>query len=90
MKQKRGRPQSLLARMKGKERAEIRNAIKYGTPAWRIIRLREMIGDAQGLPDNYFSGRVGPYNARMAAHKRESETIYRKHRTWSSTVLCAA
>jgi hypothetical protein len=81
MKPKRGRPQSLLARMKGKERAEIRNAIKYGTPAWRIIRLRETIGDVRGLLDNYLSAQLAHCNARMAAHVRERRMIYRKHRT---------
>jgi hypothetical protein len=84
MKQKRGRPQSLLARMKGGERAEIRNAIRCGTPAWRIIRLRGMIGDAQGLPDNYLSAELARYNERMALHVRERERIFRKHRTWKA------
>jgi hypothetical protein len=80
MKRKRGRPQSVLARMKGKERAEIRNAIKYGSPAWRIIRLREML-NVQGLPDNYLSTQLARFNERTAAHVRERETIFRKHRT---------
>jgi len=80
MKRARGRPQTLLARMKGKAPEEIRNAIKYGTPAWRVIRLREMIGNAQ-LPDNYLSGQLEKFNARMAAHVSERETIYRKHQT---------
>src|SRR5690349_8072527 len=45
MKRKRGRPPSLLARMKGATREEIRNTIVYGTPAWRFIRLRQLICD---------------------------------------------
>ena len=81
MKRQRGRPQSLLVRMKGKAREEIRIAIKYGSPAWRVIRLREMIGDGQNLPDNYLSEQLAQYNALHAAHVREYETICRKHRT---------
>jgi len=45
MNKKRGRPMSLLARMKGANREEIRNTIIYGTPAWRFIRLRQLLGD---------------------------------------------
>jgi hypothetical protein len=81
MKQKRGRPQGLLTKMRGKARDEIRNAIKYGSPAWRVIRLRELLGGAQVLPDNYLSAQLAQHNARMAAHERERKTIFRKHRT---------
>jgi hypothetical protein len=43
---------SLLAQMKGETREEIRKTIIYGTPAWRIIRLRQLLGDRRGLLPN--------------------------------------
>jgi hypothetical protein len=45
MKKKRGRPESLLARTKDATREEICNTIIYGTPAWRYIRLYQLIDD---------------------------------------------
>jgi hypothetical protein len=45
MSKERRRPTSLLARMKGETREEIRNSIVYGTLAWRVVCLRRLLGD---------------------------------------------
>jgi hypothetical protein len=62
MKRPRGRPISLLARMKGETREEIINTIIYGTRAWRFVRLRQLLGerkrslsDGRGLRPDYLS-----------------------------------
>jgi len=63
MKKKRGRKpnRAVLSGIKPERETwnEIRNRIKYGSSDWRIIKLRQLIGDGSKLPDNYFSLRRG-------------------------------
>jgi hypothetical protein len=56
MKRKRGRPPSLLTRMRGEDGNEICPVMKYGSRAWRFLLLRQLLRDTkEKLPVNYFS-----------------------------------
>jgi hypothetical protein len=68
MTKKRGR-KSLLAGASKKEWSDIRGTIIYGSAEWRIIRLRQLIGDGSELPDNFLSARKAQWE-RIAAEKR--------------------
>jgi hypothetical protein len=80
MKRKRGRPQRLLARMKGEDRTEIRAAFKYGTRAWRFLLLRELLRGKKGLPENCFS----MLRAQHDCDEHERDAIFRKYQTWKA------
>jgi hypothetical protein len=80
MNRKRGRPQSLLARMKGEDRTEIRAAFKYGTRAWRFLLLREFLRGKKGLPENCFS----MLRAQHDCDEHERDAIFRKYQTWKA------
>jgi hypothetical protein len=79
-KPKRGHPRSILTRMKGEDRTEIRLALKYGTRAWRFVLLRQLLGDKKGLPENYFSW----LRSQPPVNERERETMARKYPAWKS------
>jgi hypothetical protein len=51
------------------EWSDIRNRIIYGSAEWRILKLRQLIGDGSQLPDNYLSARKAQWQA-TAAEKR--------------------
>jgi len=55
MKKQRGRPKTLLARMSDETRDEICNAINYGSRAWRLIRIRNLLSEGKGLRPDYLS-----------------------------------
>jgi hypothetical protein len=80
MKAKRGRPQSLLTRMRGEDRSEICAALKYDTRAWRFLLLRDVLRTAE-LPEDYFAEVQRDYDARLTAHECEHAEIWRKYRT---------
>jgi hypothetical protein len=66
---KRGRPPSLLAKPEDAQWDEIPNRFIYGSTKWRIIKLRQLIGDCSQMPDNYLSARKAEWQ-RIAAEKR--------------------
>jgi hypothetical protein len=81
IKRKRGRPQSLLTRMKGEDRTEICAAMERGSRAWRFVLLRELLKKNPKLPEDYFAEAQHHFDARLAAHERERDEIWRKYRT---------
>jgi hypothetical protein len=64
---------------------EIKNRFIYDSAEWRILRLRQLIGDGSQLADNYLSARRSERNARAAEIRYELrnniEAIWRKHLT---------
>jgi hypothetical protein len=73
------------------EWSDIRGRIIYGSAAWRMIKLRQLIGDGSQLPDNYFSARKTEWQS-IAAKKRyvlldEIDSLWN---TWSAQCERAA
>jgi hypothetical protein len=95
MKRKRGRPKTLLARMKGATREEIRNTIIYGTPAWRFIRVRQLLDEERkrvrenrrDLLPNYLSQGLRAMEALVKARAHAAQNL--KTLDWLWNELCA-
>jgi hypothetical protein len=83
MKKRHGRPERLLARCKGETREEIINTIVYGTPAWRIIRLRHLIGDKRGLPPNYLSQGLRAIEAQVQDRAQAAQNVKALDLLWN-------
>lgn len=79
----RGRPKSLLSRMEGASLEELRNTINYGTPAWRFIRLRELLSDKAGLQPNYLSAVLAALQAQAEARPRDAQIAKACDRLWN-------
>jgi hypothetical protein len=90
MSGKRGRPASLLSKMKGatltelRPVAEIRNTISYGTPAWRLIRIRQWLGEQRGLQPNFLSAvGLAEIKEQVEAHARGVRGAKALGRLWN-------
>ena len=77
--------------MKGETREEIRNTIIYGTPAWRVIRLRQLLGDerkrvrglGRELLPNYLSEGLRAIEAQVRARTDAAQQDVKADRLWN-------